>query len=125
MLVFGFWAWISPASFAEFTGFATHTHYLHDAGVFQIGIGAALLLSLVLRDAPTVTLAAFVIASTLHTVNHGLDLHMGGDPAAIYGLGALSLIGATALAVRVTALRRRGRLPRERHASAPAREDQP
>lgn len=104
MLVFGFWAWTSPDSFAKFTGFETHTHYLHDAGVFQIGIGGTLLLSLVLRDAPTVTLAAFVIANTLHTVNHGVDLHIGGEPAAVYGLGALSLIGAIALAVRVTAL---------------------
>lgn len=43
MLIFGFWAWTSPDSFADFTGFETHTHYLHDAGVFQIGIGAALL----------------------------------------------------------------------------------
>ncbi len=25
MLIFGFWAWTSPDSFADFTGFETHT----------------------------------------------------------------------------------------------------
>jgi hypothetical protein len=79
----------------------------------------------VLRNAPTVTLAAFVIANTQHTVNHGVDVHIGGESAAVYGLGALSLIGAIALAVRVTALRRRNRLQRELNASTLAREDQP
>lgn len=106
MAVFGFWAWIWPDSFAAFTGFEVHTHYLHDAGVFQIGIGTALLLSLVVDDAGTVALAAFVVASTLHTVNHGIDLHLGGDLAAVYGLGALSLIGAIALIAHLLTLRR-------------------
>lgn len=106
MLVFGFWAWIWPESFATFTGFDVHTHYLHDAGVFQIGIGTALLLSLVINDAATVTLAGFVLASTLHTVNHGIDLDVGGDVAAIYGLGAFSLVGAIALVARLITLGR-------------------
>lgn len=106
MLVFGFWAWIWPDSFAAFTGFDVHTHYLHDAGVFQIGIGAALLLSLVVDDAATATLAGFVLASTLHTVNHGIDLDVGGDIAAVYGLGAFSLVGAIGLVARLTTLRR-------------------
>lgn len=106
MLVFGFWAWVWPDSFAAFTGFEVHTHYLHDAGVFQIGIGAALLLSLVVDDAATIALVAFVLASTLHTVNHGIDLHLGGDLAAVYGLAAFSLIGAIALVTRLWALQR-------------------
>jgi MFS family permease len=106
MLVFGFWAWIWPDSFAAFTGFEVHTHYLHDAGVFQIGIGVALLLSLLVDDAVTVALAAFVVASTLHTLNHGIDLHLGGDLASVYGLGAFSLVGAIALVARLVTLRR-------------------
>lgn len=106
MLVFGFWAWLWPESFAAFTGFEVHTHYLHDAGVFQIGIGIALLLSLFVDDAVTVSLAAFVVASTLHTVNHGIDLHLGGDLASVYGLGAFSLVGAIALFARLVTLHR-------------------
>lgn len=106
MLVFGFWAWIWPDSFATSTGFEVHTHYLHDAGVFQIGIGVALVLSLVVDDAATVTLAGFVLASTLHTVNHGIDLDVGGDAAAVYGLGAFSLVGVIALVARLIALPR-------------------
>ena len=46
--------------------------------------------SLVLHDTPTVTLAAFVIANTLHTVNHGVDVQIGGEPAAVCGGSARS-----------------------------------
>ena len=49
-------------------------HFQHDAGVFQIGIGVGLLAALVVRDALVVVLLGFLVANTLHAVNHGIDL---------------------------------------------------
>ncbi|HET7094322.1 MAG TPA: hypothetical protein VFI22_12605, partial [Thermomicrobiales bacterium] len=40
--VFGVWAFVAPASFADFVAFPFNLHLLHDIGAFQIGIGAAL-----------------------------------------------------------------------------------
>jgi hypothetical protein len=101
MLVFGFWAWLSPGSFAEFTAFPVHVHYLHDAGVFQIGIGVSLLAALVIDDAVIVALTGFFIANTLHTINHALDLQLGGHVGDIFGLGTLSLLAGAAIAWRI------------------------
>jgi hypothetical protein len=46
MIVLGLWAWLAPASFAELVDFPLYVHFLHDAGVFQIGIGVGLLAAL-------------------------------------------------------------------------------
>lgn len=101
MLVFGFWAWLAPGSFADFTAFPVHVHYLHDAGVFQIGIGVSLLAALVIDDAVIVALTGFFIANTLHTINHALDLQLGGHVGDILGLGTLSLLAGAAIAWRI------------------------
>lgn len=102
MLVFGVWALGWPASFANMVDFPPYNiHLLHDVGAFQIGIGVGLLTALVHRDALTVTLTAFIVAGTLHTANHGIDLHLGGHPGDRWGLGALVLIAAVGLIAQV------------------------
>jgi hypothetical protein len=52
MLALGFWAFFAPRSFAEqIATFPPYNHHLlHDLGAFQIGIGTAVLLTLVWRD---------------------------------------------------------------------------
>ena len=109
MLVFGFWAWLAPYSFAEFVAYPVHVHFLHDAGVFQIGIGVGLLASLAYADAITVVLAGFLTANTLHAVNHAVDLHLGGRVSDPFALGALSLMAGIALFLRVRQLRQNRR----------------
>lgn len=106
MLVPGGWAWIAPASFADAANWPHHEHFLHDAGVFQIAIGLALLAALRWRDALLVTLGGFLLANTLHAVNHVTDLRLGGgsawDPILLGGVCVLAAIG---LVLRVWQLR--------------------
>ena len=105
MLVAGIWAWLAPRSFADAVNFPYHEHFLHDAGVFQIGIGVALLAGLVWRDARAVTLTGFLTANTLHALNHAYDRHLGGHISDAYALGVLSLLTGAALVLRVRQLR--------------------
>lgn len=90
MFAFGLWAWLQPSSFADFTAFPLEIHFLHDAGVFQIGIGATLLAALFVSDSAVLALGGFVVANTLHTANHFLDLPLGGHLSDALILGALS-----------------------------------
>jgi hypothetical protein len=101
MVAAGMWAGIAPRSFARLVAFPYHEHFLHDLGAFQVGIGATLLLALAWRDAPTVALAGFLVANTLHTVSHATDLDLGGRASDPYAIGALSLLAAVALVLRV------------------------
>ena len=106
MLAFGVWALGFPHAFAAFIDFAPYNeHLLHDAGAFQVGIGATLLLALRWRDSLAVSLAGFVIAAGLHAVNHLVDRHLGGHGGDPLGLGALAVLGAMALALRLRRLR--------------------
>jgi hypothetical protein len=41
MVVAGVWALLWPSSFADAVDFGRHTHFVHDAGAFQIGIGCS------------------------------------------------------------------------------------
>lgn len=69
MLVFGFWALLSPAGFIDYVNYhPVNEHLAHDAGAFQIGIGATLIFALIWSDAIVVSLAGFVVASGLHTI---------------------------------------------------------
>jgi PPOX class probable F420-dependent enzyme len=105
MLAAGVWALAAPGSFADFASFPASVHFVHDAGAFQLGIGATLLLALAWYDALAVTLAGFLVGNTAHAVNHAVDLDLGGhgweDPA---GLALLSLLVAAALVVRLRQL---------------------
>lgn len=103
MLVTGVWMRIDPASFAEWANWPNHVHFLHDAGVFQIGIAMTMLFALWWRDVIAVVLAGFLVANSLHAVNHFLDRD-GGNPSNWWQLGVFSLLAATALTVRLRQL---------------------
>jgi hypothetical protein len=100
IMVPGFWSWLAPASFARAVNFELHEHYLHDLGVFQIGIGVTVLSALRWSDALTVALIGFLTANTLHAANHAMDLSLGGHLADGFALAALSIVAAVALYLR-------------------------
>lgn len=104
MLVTGVWMRINPASFAEWANWPNHVHFLHDAGVFQIGIAVTMLFALRWRDVIAVVLTGFLVANTLHAVNHFLDRD-GGNPSDWWQLGVFSLLAAAALTVRLRQLK--------------------
>jgi PPOX class probable F420-dependent enzyme len=99
-LVGGVWALLWPVSFADAVDFPDHVHFLHDIGAFQIGIGAGLLLALIWEDSLTAALAGFLVANTVHTVNHAVDLDLGGQAWTVWALALLSVLVAVALAAR-------------------------
>jgi hypothetical protein len=108
MLAVGLWALIAPGSFAGWISFPPYNeHLIHDAGAFQIGIGAALLLSLLSTDALTVALGGFLVGGTLHVFNHGVDRHLGGHASDPWLLAAQVLLAAAALVVHLRGRSRR------------------
>lgn len=119
MLVFGGWARWDPAGFAEFANWPNHVHFLHDAGVFQIGIGLMMLSALMWRDAVAVVLAGFVVTNTFHAINHLLDMEHGGNASDPWLLLALSAVAAAGLVLRVRRLPRREPAPTD-HEEEPA-----
>ena len=98
----GLWCLIDPGSFANFVQFGLHEHFLHDIGAFQLGLGLILLLALIWSDAMITALAGFTVANTVHTVNHVIDLDLGGSAAQAWLLGVVSaaLVGAFVLRLR-------------------------
>jgi PPOX class probable F420-dependent enzyme len=92
---------LAPSWFAGAAGFPRHTHFVHDAGAFQLGIGVTLLLAVAWRDGLALALAGFLVANTTHAVNHAVDLDLGGHGSDPWGLAALSLLTAAALVVRL------------------------
>jgi PPOX class probable F420-dependent enzyme len=104
MVAGGLWSLVAPRSFADFVEFPFHEHFLHDLGAFQLGIGATLLLAVAWRDGPALALAGFLVANTVHAVNHAVDLDLGGRPSDPWLLAALSLVALWALLVRLRQL---------------------
>ena len=100
----GIWCLIEPASFARVVGFETHLHFLHDVGAFQLGLGVTLLLALIWADALATALAGFIVADTVHTVNHITDLDLGGSVAQAWVLGAVSVALVVAFLLRLRQL---------------------
>jgi hypothetical protein len=94
-------ALLAPGWFAGTAGFPRHTHFVHDAGAFQLGIGITLLLAPFWHDGLALALAGFLVANTTHAVNHAIDLDLGGHGSDPWGLAALSLLTAAALVVRL------------------------
>jgi PPOX class probable F420-dependent enzyme len=92
---------LAPGWFADAAGYPRHTHFVHDAGAFQLGIGVTLLLAVAWRDGLALALAGFLVANTTHAVNHAVDLDLGGHSSDPWGLAALSLLTAAALVVRL------------------------
>lgn len=97
----GIWCLIEPASFARAVGFETHLHFLHDVGAFQLGLGVALLLALIWADALATALAGFIVANSVHTVNHVVDLDLGGSAAQAWALGTLTVALVVAFLLRL------------------------
>jgi hypothetical protein len=104
MAVVGVWCLAAPESFAEFAGFPPHVHFVHDIGAFQLGLAAGLLLALIWVDALATVLAGFLLANTIHTVNHVVDLDHGGSTAQVWVLGVVSVAVAVALGLRLRQL---------------------
>ena len=101
MIAAGVVALLAPGWVADAAGFPRHTHFVHDAGAFQLGIGVTLMLAVAWRDGLALALAGFLVANTAHAVNHAVDLDLGGHSSDPWGLAALSLLAAVALAVRL------------------------
>ncbi|MFI6293326.1 hypothetical protein ACIBEJ_17175 [Nonomuraea sp. NPDC050790] len=102
MAVTGVWMRIDPAGFAEWANWPLHVHFLHDAGVFQMGIALMMLTALWWRDVVTVVLVGFVFANTFHAVNHLIDNVAlgGGSGSDWWSLGLVSVLATAALVVR-------------------------
>ncbi|MDV3129269.1 hypothetical protein M1247_30495 [Mycobacterium sp. 21AC1] len=106
MLITGVWMRIDPASFARWANWPNHVHFLHDAGVFQIGIGMTMVFALWWRDVIAVVLTGFLVANTLHAINHFLDTD-GGNAADWWQLGVFSLLAGAGIVVRLRQIRSR------------------
>jgi PPOX class probable F420-dependent enzyme len=100
----GVWTLTSPDSFAEFVGFERHRHFVHDIGAFNLGIGTTLLLAAAWADAAAVALAGFLVGNTVHTVNHIVDLDIGGRGRDPWILAWGSVLVLAALVVRMRQL---------------------
>jgi PPOX class probable F420-dependent enzyme len=100
----GIWCLIDPTSFADAVGFGVHQHFLHDVGAFQLGLGVTLLLALIWADALATALAGFIVANTVHVVNHVMDLDLGGSVAQAWLLGAVSVALVVAFVLRLRQL---------------------
>ena len=102
MLALGAWAFLAPESFARFIDYPPYNrHLIHDAGAFQLGIGATVLLALWWSDALVVALTGFAVASGLHTVSHWTDRNLGGHGSDVPSLGLLTLVALIAIYARV------------------------
>ena len=96
VLALGIWAFLTPASFADFVAFPYNRHLLHDVGAFQIGIGATKLLALLWADDVMVVLAGYVVGTGFHLASHIVDRHIGGhayDPLVLSVMVAVGLAG--------------------------------
>jgi hypothetical protein len=102
----GLWSLFSPQSFANWIEFPPYNeHLLHDLGAFQIGIGATVLIALLWSDAIGVALLGFVVAGAIHTVNHWIDLPLGGHSSDAWFIGLSTVLAAAAVVVRLNGTR--------------------
>jgi len=102
MLALGAWAFLAPESFARFIDYPPYNrHLIHDAGAFQLGIGATVLVALWWSDALVVALTGFAVASGLHTVSHWTDRNLGGHGSDVPSLGLLTLVALIAIYARI------------------------
>ena len=104
MLGVGIWCLAAPTSFAEAVKFPPAQHFVHDLGAFQVGIGVTLLLAAIWSDGLALALAGFLVANSIHAVNHAVDLDLGGRASDPWLLGVVSLLIAGALALRLREL---------------------
>jgi len=92
--VLGAWAFVSPRSFFDaFVAFPPYNaHLLRDIGVFQLGIGAALVAAVWSRDATFVALAGAAVAGVLHVIAHIVDSDLGGRSTDVPLLAVLAVV---------------------------------
>ena len=100
----GLWCLLDPRSFAGSVGFPAHEHFVHDVGAFQVGLGVMLLLALIWSDALATVLAGYIVGNTVHTVNHIVDLDLGGSASQAWALGAASVVLVVAFVLRLRQL---------------------
>ncbi|MCX8560659.1 hypothetical protein OS122_07160 [Mycolicibacterium mucogenicum] len=107
-LVLGIWAFVAPMSFFEVLApFEPYNrHFLHDAGVRQIGVGVAMLLAAARRSPVEVALGGFIAFEALHVVSHVIDRELGGRPA--FDITALTVLTVAGLAALIVGRRQRG-----------------
>lgn len=110
-LASGLWSFLLPASFygavASFVPY--NLHLFHDLGAFQVGLGLALVLPVLLKLPLRVSLIAVLAAASLHLVAHLEDLRLGGHPGTdlpVLSLVVVLLSVALALDLRPTSARR-------------------
>jgi hypothetical protein len=107
-LVTGAWAFLAPLNF--FSAVATfaplNIHLLHDAGAFQVGLGLALTVPLILRAPLRASLIAVLGGSVLHVLAHVEDIRLGGHPTT--DLPVLALICIALVVALVFDLRTSG-----------------
>lgn len=96
----GIWAMVAPESFADnIASFDPYNqHFVQDLGAFQIGLGAVLVLALLLpaAQALTVALLGTGIGTAAHTVSHVIGRDLGGKPSSdipMFAVIAVLLIG--------------------------------
>jgi hypothetical protein len=98
-VVFGIWAFAAPANFFEHVALFPpyNRHLLHDAGAFQLGIAASLLLGLLGWSGLGTAVGGAAVGSVLHAVSHVADNDLGGRASDPFSLGVLAaaLIVAT------------------------------
>ncbi|MEV0569035.1 hypothetical protein [Dactylosporangium sp. NPDC050588] len=90
----GVWAFFAPRSFYDVI--ATYPpyneHLFHDIGAFELGLTAAILISLVWRDGLSVALFGGAVGATVHAVAHFLDRDLGGRSSDPWALGAVAVV---------------------------------
>lgn len=86
--------------------FADHADVLHELGAFQLGIAVLPLLALAWRDALATVLAGFLLANTVHAVNHLAELDQGDHRWQAWTMAAVFVATAIALGLRLAALGR-------------------
>jgi hypothetical protein len=82
LVVSGLWAMAGPRSFFDaVAAFEPYNqHLIQDIGAFQLGLGAVLILVLVVRDALAAALLGVGIGSAAHVVSHVVGHDLGGTP---------------------------------------------
>lgn len=108
MAVFGAWALLWPQHFADYIAFPPYNeHLLHDLGAFQIGLGVGGLLAAFWSDSLGVTLTGLAVAGGLRTLNHSVDMHLGGHSWDRWALGMLALMAIAGAISRLRMVRPR------------------
>ncbi|GAA1206591.1 hypothetical protein GCM10009608_48420 [Pseudonocardia alaniniphila] len=96
----GVWMWGWPASFSAYVNFPIHVHFLHDMGVFHIGLATGMLVALFRRDAIYAVLLGFTVICVLHAINHVIDLDIGGNPSDPYLIAGQAVISGVGVWLR-------------------------